>query len=102
MLVVGYDDQSLLSTVQSVNTAFELFQWQNTNYSAVATLLRMSLQLSKHKPRHLQYSAGGLRTDLKLLEVDEKLLQTILSDQCVWRFALQALAPHQKFKWFVH
>jgi hypothetical protein len=43
----------------------------------------MSLQLSKTKPRQLQYAVGGLREDLKLIELDEKLLDAIKNDQCV-------------------
>lgn len=43
----------------------------------------MSLQLSKNKPRQLQYAAGGLREDYTLLELDENLLDTIIRDQCV-------------------
>jgi hypothetical protein len=43
----------------------------------------MSLQLSKSKPRQLQYAVGGLREDFKLIEVDEKLLDAITNDQCV-------------------
>lgn len=37
----------------------------------------MSLQLSAAKPRHLQYAAGGLRSDLRLIELDDKLLETV-------------------------
>lgn len=46
----------------------------------------MSLQLSKSKPRQLQYAAGGLREDLTLLELDESLLDIIVQDQCVPMF----------------
>jgi hypothetical protein len=35
------------------------------------------LQLSSCKPRELRYAAGGLRTDLRLLEVDEATLCAI-------------------------
>ncbi|WIA31014.1 hypothetical protein OEZ86_001054 [Tetradesmus obliquus] len=41
----------------------------------------MSLQLSKTKPRQLQYAVGGLREDLKLIELDEHLLDAIKNDQ---------------------
>ena len=34
-------------------------------------------QLSSTKPRTLQYAPGGLREDLKLLEVSEELLREI-------------------------
>ncbi|GBF89216.1 sister chromatid cohesion DCC1 [Raphidocelis subcapitata] len=37
----------------------------------------MSLQLSGSRPRQLQYSASGLRRDLRLLEVDDALLGDI-------------------------
>lgn len=37
----------------------------------------MSLQLSTSKPRHLQYAEGGLRSDLRLIELDEKLLDSV-------------------------
>lgn len=37
----------------------------------------MSLQLSSHKPRQLQYAVGGLRADFRLLEVDDALLAAI-------------------------
>lgn len=43
----------------------------------------MSLQLSKTKPRQLQYAVGGLREELKLIELDEHLLDAIKNDQCV-------------------
>jgi hypothetical protein len=43
----------------------------------------MSLQLSRTKPRQLQYAAGGLREDLKLIELDEKLLDAIKNDDYV-------------------
>ncbi|KAF6256903.1 sister chromatid cohesion protein Dcc1 [Scenedesmus sp. NREL 46B-D3] len=41
----------------------------------------MSLQLSKTKPRQLQYAVGGLREDYKLIELDESLLDAITNDQ---------------------
>lgn len=37
----------------------------------------MSLQLSTAKPRHLQYAVGGLRGDLRLIELDDKLLDSV-------------------------
>jgi hypothetical protein len=43
----------------------------------------MSLQLGKTKPRQLQYAAGGLREDLKLIELDETLLYAIKNDEYV-------------------
>lgn len=54
----------------------------------------MSLQLSKTKPRQLQYAVGGLREDYKLIELDESLLDAITNDQCVARSLCCAEAEH--------
>ena len=45
----------------------------------------MSLKLSASRPRQLQYAAGGLRRDLRLLEVDEALLAEIKRGGCARR-----------------
>lgn len=37
----------------------------------------MSLQLSTQKPRQLQYAAGGLRKDFRLIELDDTLLDSV-------------------------
>jgi hypothetical protein len=37
----------------------------------------MSLSLSTAKPRQLHYAVGGLRSDLRLIELDEKLLDSV-------------------------
>lgn len=42
----------------------------------------MSLQLSASRPRQLAYKAGGLRSDLRLLEVDDALLAEIARGGC--------------------
>jgi hypothetical protein len=41
----------------------------------------MSLQLSTAKPMHLQYAAGGLRSDFRLIELDEQLLDSLKSGE---------------------
>jgi hypothetical protein len=42
----------------------------------------MALKLSSSRPRQLQYSAAGLRRDLRLLEVDDALLGAITGGGC--------------------
>mgnify|MGYP001811118969 CR=1 FL=1 len=52
----------------------------------------MALQLSASRPRQLQYSGQGLRRDLRLLELDDALLNEIKKDGCAmaWRACEQA------------
>jgi len=51
----------------------------------------MALQLSANRPRQLQYCGAGLRTDLRLLEVDAALLDEIKDKGCACTVLVQPI-----------
>lgn len=53
----------------------------------------MSLKLSASRPRQLVYSGVGLRTDLRLLEVDDALLSEITTNGCGPQLASLCSSP---------